>query len=151
MAGVSSNIDKVDATMTAINEQRDLANEISEAISNPLNAGIQIDEVRTHGYADGRGGGAALSRRLTGISMTCRTNSRTNSRNWSRRISTSDFSARIMYQYTPQRARAASKHDQQQYKRTKTQNCRHCKLHLRCLDGLLSLVDPPFVLFLAPS
>jgi len=36
--------DKVDATMSAINEQREIANEISEAISNPLNAGIDLDE-----------------------------------------------------------------------------------------------------------
>jgi len=38
------NIDKVDATMNSINEQRDIANEIAEAISNPANAGLQIDE-----------------------------------------------------------------------------------------------------------
>jgi len=37
-------IDKVDATMSSINEQRDIANEISEAISNPLNAGLDLDE-----------------------------------------------------------------------------------------------------------
>lgn len=36
--------DKVDATMAAINEQREIANEISEAISNPLNTGIDLDE-----------------------------------------------------------------------------------------------------------
>lgn len=39
-------MNKVDATMDQINEQRELANEISEAISNPLNAGIDLDEVR---------------------------------------------------------------------------------------------------------
>lgn len=62
--------------MNAINEQREVANEIAEAISNPLNAGIQIDEVRnpwreracvlesllyacfTLGGAQGRAGGA---------------------------------------------------------------------------------------------
>jgi hypothetical protein len=32
--------------MSAINEQRDVANEISDAISNPLNAGLDLDEVR---------------------------------------------------------------------------------------------------------
>ncbi|KAF8591577.1 Snf7-domain-containing protein [Ramaria rubella] len=37
-------IDKVDATMEAINAQREIANEISEAISNPVGAGIDIDE-----------------------------------------------------------------------------------------------------------
>jgi len=36
--------DKVDATMASINEQREIANEISDAISNPLNAGIDLDE-----------------------------------------------------------------------------------------------------------
>jgi charged multivesicular body protein 4 len=35
---------KVDDTMAAITEQREIANEISEAISNPLNAGIDLDE-----------------------------------------------------------------------------------------------------------
>ncbi|KAH7105348.1 late endosome to vacuole transport-related protein [Auriculariales sp. MPI-PUGE-AT-0066] len=37
-------IDKVDTTMEAINAQRELANEISEAISNPINSGQDIDE-----------------------------------------------------------------------------------------------------------
>jgi hypothetical protein len=41
-----SNIDKVDATMNSINEQREIANEISEAISNTGNLGLEIDEVR---------------------------------------------------------------------------------------------------------
>ncbi|TFY65243.1 hypothetical protein EVG20_g5666 [Dentipellis fragilis] len=40
----SWNIDTVDATMNAINEQRELATEISEAISNPAYAGMDIDE-----------------------------------------------------------------------------------------------------------
>jgi charged multivesicular body protein 4A/B len=40
-------IDKVDATMASIQEQTQVANEISEAISNPMyGAGEQIDEVR---------------------------------------------------------------------------------------------------------
>ena len=141
-AGFSSDIDKVDATMNSINEQRDIANEIADAISNPANAGFQIDEVRTRG----RGGGGRR-RWLIGISMVCRRSSRPNSGNWSRRISTSDFWAQITYQYTPRRARAASKHDQQRCKRTKTQSCRHCKLHLRCLDGSFSLADPPCLVF----
>lgn len=32
--------------MAAITEQREIANEISDAISNPMNAGIDLDEVR---------------------------------------------------------------------------------------------------------
>lgn len=31
--------------MAAITEQREIANEISDAISNPMNAGIDLDEV----------------------------------------------------------------------------------------------------------
>ncbi|KAF8505688.1 Snf7 family [Russula emetica] len=38
-------LDKVDATMNSINEQRDIANEISETISSTANLGIDIDEV----------------------------------------------------------------------------------------------------------
>ncbi|KAF8487571.1 late endosome to vacuole transport-related protein [Gautieria morchelliformis] len=38
------NLNKVDETMEAINAQREIANEISEAISNPVGAGIDIDE-----------------------------------------------------------------------------------------------------------
>ncbi|GJJ07595.1 hypothetical protein Clacol_001798 [Clathrus columnatus] len=37
-------IERVDATIEAINAQREIANEISEAISNPLTAGITLDE-----------------------------------------------------------------------------------------------------------
>jgi len=40
----SMSIDKVDATMDAIREEMEVANEISEAISNPLNVGHEIDE-----------------------------------------------------------------------------------------------------------
>jgi charged multivesicular body protein 4 len=37
-------MDKVDATMAAVNEQRELANEVAEAISNPLSGNMDIDE-----------------------------------------------------------------------------------------------------------
>jgi len=37
-------IDKVDATMNKVNEQRELANDIAEAISNPMNSGIDLDD-----------------------------------------------------------------------------------------------------------
>lgn len=37
-------IDKVDATMDSIREQMELTNEISDAISNPMNVGIENDE-----------------------------------------------------------------------------------------------------------
>jgi len=38
------NIDKVDQTMDSIREQMELTNEISDAISNPVNVGIENDE-----------------------------------------------------------------------------------------------------------
>jgi hypothetical protein len=38
-------MDKVDATMNKVNEQRELANDIADAISNPMNSGFEIDEV----------------------------------------------------------------------------------------------------------
>ncbi|EGF99463.1 uncharacterized protein MELLADRAFT_40270 [Melampsora larici-populina 98AG31] len=38
------NIDKVDATMDSIREQMDLTNEISDAISNPVGMGQELDE-----------------------------------------------------------------------------------------------------------
>lgn len=43
----NSNIDKVDSTMDSIREQMDLTNEISDAISNPVGMGHDLDEVRT--------------------------------------------------------------------------------------------------------
>jgi hypothetical protein len=38
-------LDKVDEQMAAMQEQRDIANEIAEAISNPVNMGLELDEV----------------------------------------------------------------------------------------------------------
>lgn len=43
------NIDRVDQTMDSIREQMDLTNEISDAISNPVGMGHDIDEVRLEG------------------------------------------------------------------------------------------------------
>lgn len=40
-----STMDKVDATMATVNEQRDLANEIAETISNPMYGNADIDDV----------------------------------------------------------------------------------------------------------
>ena len=40
-------INKVDDTMDDIREQMDLANEISDAISQPIGFGIDLDEVRS--------------------------------------------------------------------------------------------------------
>ncbi|KDR83792.1 hypothetical protein GALMADRAFT_236176 [Galerina marginata CBS 339.88] len=43
---IHGNLDmnKVDATMNAVNEQRELANEISEALSNPIYSGVDVDD-----------------------------------------------------------------------------------------------------------
>ena len=43
---LNSTPDQVDSTMASIIEQREIAKEISDAISNPLNAGLDLDEVR---------------------------------------------------------------------------------------------------------
>jgi hypothetical protein len=40
-------MDKVDATMATVNEQRELANEVAEAISNPMYGNTDVDEVST--------------------------------------------------------------------------------------------------------
>ena len=39
-------MNKVDATMDEIRDQMDLANEISDAISQPIAFGVEFDEVR---------------------------------------------------------------------------------------------------------
>jgi hypothetical protein len=46
LTSVSRNIDKVDATMADIQEQTQLANEVSEAISSTTYVGVEIDDVR---------------------------------------------------------------------------------------------------------
>lgn len=43
---LSRTMDKVDSTMNAVNEQRELANEIAETLANPIYAGVDVDEVR---------------------------------------------------------------------------------------------------------
>lgn len=123
-----SNIDKVDATMSSVNEQRDIANEISDAISTPANIGFEFDEVRRVG--------GSLSGLRRNSRWLCRTSLRRNWGNSSRRISTSDFWAPIMCQCTPQRARAALKCGiKRQRSTTRMQNSRHCRPHLQCRDS----------------
>lgn len=43
---IHGNLDmnKVDATIAAVNEQRELANEIAEVLANPMSAGLDLDE-----------------------------------------------------------------------------------------------------------
>jgi hypothetical protein len=42
----SRTVEKVDATMAQVDEQRQVAEEIGNIISNPLNSGVEMDEVR---------------------------------------------------------------------------------------------------------
>ncbi|KAJ3506040.1 hypothetical protein NLJ89_g7091 [Agrocybe chaxingu] len=37
-------LDKVDSTMNAVNEQRELANEVAEALANPIYGGAELDD-----------------------------------------------------------------------------------------------------------
>ena len=46
LCSLYSSIDKVDQTMADIQENMAVANEISEAISNPMGTGLEIDDVR---------------------------------------------------------------------------------------------------------
>lgn len=78
--------------------------------------------------------------------MTRRTSSRQNLGSSSRRISTSDSWAPIMYQCTPQRVRAASKCGIKRQRSTKMKNSRHYKLHLQCRDHILT--GKPLLCFL---
>jgi len=43
---LSRTMDKVDSTMNAVNEQRELANEIAETLANPIYGAMDVDEVR---------------------------------------------------------------------------------------------------------
>jgi len=44
------NIDKVDQTMDEIREEMERTKEIAEAISNPFNVGVDVDEVRNGAF-----------------------------------------------------------------------------------------------------
>jgi charged multivesicular body protein 4 len=55
------NIDNVDATMDEIREEMERTKEIADAISNPLNVGVDIDEVRNGSFAFLRDETACLS------------------------------------------------------------------------------------------
>jgi hypothetical protein len=68
--------------------------------------------------------------------MASRTTSKPSLGNSNRKISTSDFSAQIMYQSIPQRVRAASRHGNKWQMSTRMRNSGHCKLHSQCRDGL---------------
>jgi hypothetical protein len=96
-------MDKVDATMTSINEQREIANEISDLISNPVNIGVDIDEVRKSRREEL----VLMAFRGANTRRICRMISRHSWRSSSRTISTSDSWARIMCRCTLQRVRAA--------------------------------------------
>lgn len=76
-ADPSSNVDKVDQTMDSIREQMDLTNEISDAISNPVGMGNQVDEVRYAPVTSRRESAHKLYR-----TSSRRSSKRSNRRNW---------------------------------------------------------------------
>jgi hypothetical protein len=82
-------VEQVEATMDSINEQRGVAEEIGRVISDPMNAGIDMDDVRPHIHV-----WAPFSRCIH--RRTCRRNSRISSRT----SSTSVWPVQIMYRCT---------------------------------------------------
>lgn len=82
--------------MADIQEQTQLANEVSEAISTSTYTGVEIDDVRPR---------TVLSSVCSLMSI-CRTSSRQSLRNSSRKSSTRGWPARSMSQYTTRLARS---------------------------------------------
>ncbi len=141
-------MDKVDSTMNSINEQRELANEISDIISNPVNAGFEIDEVRPPSLSVGVCVKSVCGANALLQTPARRTHSKRNWRSSSRTVSTSDSWAQITHQFTPRRrVPAASKHAIRRQRRQRTRNSRNCKPHWPCRDEFHSsfwrTLDPP--------
>jgi hypothetical protein len=142
-------MDKVDATMNSINEQRDLANEISNLISDPINAGLNFDEVRTPAKGPLSLSCVACLKIGGGVDNALpqtparRTNSNWNWKSSSKTVSMSDSWAQITHQFTPRRrVPAASKLAIRRQRRPRTRNSRNCKPHSPCRDDDFLLVDP---------
>ena len=119
--------------MDSIREQMDLTNEISDAISNPVGMGNDIDEVSAALLSRGTSSGP-----LTGP-VSSRTSSRTSSRSWSRRSSTSASSApttcRCTRRHTcrlPGRAAWSRAGSRPSWRTTTTRSCVRCRLSWRC-------------------
>lgn len=149
----SLNIDKVDSTMDSIREQMDLTNEISDAISNPVGMGHDIDEVSNIPFSL-----VFFYFRSPVDLKSDRTISRTSWKSWNRRSSTSvswaPITSQPIHQLLPTRpARVASMErpadGNRSPKTTTTQSSRHCKQSWQCrivhfLDGPFS-ISPPSV------
>lgn len=119
--------------MDSIREQMDLTNEISDAISNPVGMGNDIDEVSAALLSRGTSSGP-----LTGP-VSSRTSSRTSSRSWSRRSSTSASSApttcRCTRRHTcplPGQAAWSRAGSRPSSRTTTTPSCVRCRPSWRC-------------------
>jgi len=105
---IVSNVDKVDQTMDSIREQMDLTNEISDAISNPVGMGNQVDEVSPYAFL--RPNPDALD--TIGHILTNRTSSRRNSKLSSRKNWTTDLQVPNERLYTLQLPQSESPQDE---------------------------------------
>ena len=105
---IVSNVDKVDQTMDSIREQMDLTNEISDAISNPVGMGNQVDEVSPYAFL--RPNLDALT--TIGHMLTNRTSSRRNLKLSSRRNWTTDLQVPNERLYTLQPPQSESPQDE---------------------------------------
>lgn len=149
----SLNIDKVDSTMDSIREQMDLTNEISDAISNPVGMGHDIDEVSFSNYPYLRTVCCVTIRAHTHFTMP-RMTLRTSSKSWSRKSSMSASLVPITspsthHPWQTQQVRVASMArpaDGSRFRKTTTmQSSRHCKLNWPCRLGIGPFTFPyPF-------
>jgi len=105
---IVSNVDKVDQTMDSIREQMDLTNEISDAISNPVGMGNQVDEVSAYAFL--RPNLDALT--TIGHMLTNRTSSRRNLKLSSRKNWTTDLQVPNERPYMPRPPQSESPQDE---------------------------------------
>lgn len=82
-------VQKVDDTMAAINEQRELANEIADTISQPF--GMPFEDVRAKRF---------LTSTVGSMTLCYRARSNKNWKNWNKRHLMNDSRKRTMFQYT---------------------------------------------------
>jgi hypothetical protein len=105
---IISNVDKVDQTMDSIREQMDLTNEISDAISNPVGMGNQVDEVSPSAFRCPDLDQSVVCEHT----LTSRTSSRRNSKRSNRRNWTTDLQAQNEHLYTPRPPQSESPQDE---------------------------------------
>lgn len=94
-------IDKVDSTMADIQEQTQLANEVSEAISTSAYNGVELDDVRPLSHSP-------RARTDVYLTITYRRSCGKSSRRWKTRPSTSASARPSTYRYTTPQAQRVS-------------------------------------------